>query len=170
MAAHRRRAPYNMGGAIDPVCDPRNRDCYCQLQVDDTVWLALVPEDSLFLGLRLKIPYADAAGLVINVLANQINLDDGSVIAPIALAGGFAAVVTSAAFALEETLATPFYTNPYTGGVRNGVLVGVQVDALPAGGFCDFQGRIELTVRALDFETAQVADCRINGSCIIENP
>lgn len=172
MAAHRRRAPYLLGGAIDPVCDLRNRDCFCQLVADDIVWLALIPEDSLFLDLRVKVVEPDAGGVVFSVVAEQINLDDGAVIGPVALPAGFAGVATVANVAVAGSpTGAPVYTNPYTGGVRNGIRVGVQFTALPASGlFCDYRGRIELSVRAADYETVQIADCRANGSCVINNP
>lgn len=169
MAAHRRRAPYDLGGAVDVVCDPRNRDCYCQIEADDIVWLALVPEDSYFEGVRVKVTDGDAGGVVFSVVAEEINLDDGSVIAPVVLAG-VAGLVTTDPLAVSSLLAAPFYTNPYAGGVRAGVRVGLQFTAIPAGGFCDYQGRIELTALARDLETAQIADCRQNGSCVINNP
>jgi hypothetical protein len=172
MAAHRRRAPYIMGGAIDPVCDVRNRDCYCQLVTDDIVWLALVPEDSFVEYIRLKIPDGDANGLLVTVVAERINADDGVLIGAVALPAAFAAVATVAPIAVfgAPTVA-PAYTNPFgVGGVREAIRVGIQVTAVPVGGFCLYQGRIELSVYARDLETVQIADCRINGSCVINNP
>lgn len=171
MAAHRRRSPYLLGGAFDPVCDQRNRDCYCQLQVTDIVWLALVPEDALFESVRAKVVSPDAGGLVFTVVAETVNLDTGVTIAPVVLPGAFAGVVTTAELAVYGAPAAPVYTNPYTPpGARTGVRVGVQVDVLPAGGVCNFGGRIEVSVYARDFETAQLADCRANGACFINNP
>jgi hypothetical protein len=171
MAAHRRRAPYLLGGAIDPTCDLRNRDCFCQIVDDDIIWLALIPEDSYFEALRVKVVEPDAGGVVFDVVAEQINLDTGAVIGPVALPGGFAGIATTVLVAVfGEPTGAPIYTNPYTGGVRNGIRVGVQVTAIPQGGFCDYRGRIELSVAARDLETVQLADCRLNGSCVINNP
>ena len=172
MAAHRRRSPYILGGAIDPVCDLRNRDCFCQLVATDIVWLALIPEDSYFEALRVKVVEASALGVVFSVVAEQINLDDCAVIGAVALPVGFAAIATAAQVAVfGAPTGAPVYTNPYTGGVRNGIRVGIQFTALPASGlFCDYQGRIELSVVARDLETVQIADCRANGSCVINNP
>jgi hypothetical protein len=171
MAAHRRRAPYLLGGAIDPICDLRNRDCFCQIEVNDIIWLALIPEDSYFEALRVKVVEPDAGGVVFSVVAEQINLDDGAVVGAVVLPAGFAGVATVANVAVfGEPTGAPLYTNPYTGGIRNGIRVGVQITAIPAGGFCDYRGRIELSVAARDLETVQIADCRANGSCVINNP
>jgi hypothetical protein len=161
-----------LGGAIDPVCDLRNRDCFCQLVDDDIVWLALIPEDSYFEALRVKVVEPDAGGVIFSVVAEQINLDTCAVIGPVALPVGFAGIVTSALVAVfGEPTGAPVYTNPYTGGVRNGIRVGIQFTALPASDlFCDYRGRIELSVAARDLETVQIADCRLNGSCVINNP
>lgn len=173
MAAHRRRAPYLLGNTLDPLCDLRNRDCFCQLVVDDIVWLALIPEDSYFEALRLKVAEPDAGGMVVNVLAEFVNLDTGAAGAAVALPAGFAGVSTAALLAVfGEPTGAPIYTNPFAAGpVRQGIRVGIQIDALPASGnVCDYRGRLELSVAARDLETVQLADCRLNGSCVINNP
>jgi hypothetical protein len=171
LAAHRRRSAYLLGGAFDPTCDQRNRDCFCQLVATDTVWLALIPEDALFLAVRTKVTDGDAGGLVYTVVAETFDLDTGAAIAPVVLPGTVAGLATSAPLAVYAPLATPTYTTPYgPGGARVGIRVGVQVDTLPTGGACTYGGRIELSVLARDFETAQIADCRLTGSCFINLP
>lgn len=173
MAAHRRRSPYIMGGAFDPLCDQRNRDCYCQLEVGDTVWLALVPEDSLLEYTRVKVVDGDAGGLVFSVVAEEITLDDCAVIGAANIGAGLTGLVTTACLAVFAVPPAALYSQPCPGGdptLRRGYRVGIQVDTLPAGGVCNYQGRIELSVYARDFETVQIADCRLNGSCVINNP
>lgn len=175
MAAHRRRAPYNMGGAFDYQCDVVNRVCYDLLTTGDTVWIALVPEDSLLEAIRILIRVPDATNvLTFTVVAEVISLEDcgASVTTPLAFAAG--GPHTSAALFANYTAFAGAYTAPFVppGGpeTRQGVRVGIQMDVIPAGGLAAFMGRIEVTVVASDFETVQIADCRANGPCIIDNP
>ncbi len=173
MSAHRRRSPYLMGGAFDPACDVNRRECYETLVDGDIVWLALIPEDAFFQKLRLRIDVADAtAPIIFNVIANRMNLETCVVGAVVALPAAFAALTTAALVAVQGIPTTPAqqYTDPYAVGGREGIIVGLELTTLPPGGALAFMGRINLAVYAEDFEVATLADCRLNGPCIINNP
>lgn len=175
MSAHRRRSPYNLGYAFDYLCDVNRRACYDQLVADDTVWLALVPEDSLLEAIRAKVtvPDASAEGTITwTVLAETISLDDcgAAVTTPIVLGAPLDVAhdtLAVASFFLQES--PMLYTNPYGPSGREGIRVGLQINTFGTGGLQAFKGRVELTVVARDLETAQIADCRGNA-CVIDNP
>jgi hypothetical protein len=173
MAAHRRRAPYNMGGFFDPSCDEKNVDCYAQLVDDDVVWLALIPEDSLFSAVRVKVEVADAANvLTFDVVAELINADTCEVLSAIVLPVTLAGLSAAALDAVYAALAAPVYTDPYAAGpVRQAVRVGLQLTAIPGvpPSALNFKGRILLTAIASDFETVGIPNCR-DGRCVINNP
>lgn len=173
MAAHRRRAPYNMGGAFDYECDVVNRVCYDLLTEGDTLWMVLVPEDSYTTLIRVKVTAADPVNVItFNTVAEVINGETCEVIStpvvPVAVQGLSTAAVDAALGVLDPAI----YTDPYAsaGTVREVLRVGLQLATFPANGLAAFLGRIELTVVAQDFETVQIADCRANGPCIIDNP
>jgi hypothetical protein len=176
MAAHRRRAPYNMGGAFDPACDVRNQPCYALLEAGDTVWMALIPEDAIISGVRDRVTGPDDGGLTYTPIIQEIDLDTCAPVGE-AIEIGAGPQATAACFA-RWTAQTGLYANPCVPSVgpppttysRHGYLVGLRLDALPAGGANEFRGRVELTVVAMDFETVSVADCRLNGPCVINNP
>lgn len=172
MAAHRRRSPYLLGGAFDPACDVNRRECYETLVDGDIVWLALIPEDSIFESLRLRLDAADATNpITYNVIANRINLETCELGATVAVPAGFAGLTTAALNAVfGEPTGGPIYNNPYAVPNREGIIVGLELLTLPAGGALAFRGRINLAVYARDFEVATLADCRLNGPCIIDNP
>lgn len=174
MAAHRRRAPYNMGGFLDPLCDEKNADCYAQLEAGDVVWLALIPEDSLFQAVRVKVENADATNVVtFAVVAEAINADTCAVLGSVALPAGVAALSAAALDSVYAALDPARYTDPYQALgppiVREAVRVGISLTTIPAGGMLTFRGRILLTAVASDFETAGIPNCR-EGRCIIDNP
>jgi hypothetical protein len=171
MAAHRRRAPYNMGGAFDYQCDRTNQVCFDLLTAGDTLWMALIPEDALLEGIRVKVSVPDAVNqITFSVVAETITLDDCgnavSVVLPVSLTGLNANALES----IWAEIAPMLYTDPYGVNGREGIRLGLVLTTLPANGIASFQGRIELTVVARDLETSQVADCRANGACVIDNP
>lgn len=174
MAAHRRRAPYNLGQAFDYACDVGHRGCYDLLVDGDVLWLALIPEDALLDGIRLKVPVLDASAegtITFDVVAKTITLDDcgAAVTTPIALPAGFAGLDTLTQQAIWDEIAPRLYTNPYGPSGREGIAVGLSFTTFGTGGVSAFKGRIELTVQAQDLQTAQIADCRGNA-CVINNP
>lgn len=173
MSAHRRRSPYLLGGAFDPACDVNRRECYETLADGDIVWLALIPEDALFESLRARIEVPDAVNIVtFNVIANRINLDDCTLGASVALPAAFAGLTSAVQTSTYGVPTTPAqqYTDPYAVGGREGIIVGFELLTLPVGGALNFFGRLNLAVYARDFEVATLADCRLNGPCVINNP
>lgn len=173
MAAHRRRAPYNMGQAFDYVCNQTDRVCYDLLLATDTLWLALIPEDSLLEGIRVKVPAPDAVNVVtFDVVAETITLEDCGALTttPIVLPVSLTGLTTAALLSVWAQIAPMLYTQPYTVNGRTGIRIGIQFNTFPVNGLASFLGRIELTAVARDLETAQQADCRINGACVIANP
>lgn len=173
MAAHRRRAPYNMGSAFDYQCNTADQVCYDLLTAGDTLWLALVPEDSLIEGIRVKVSAPDAVNqITFSVVAETITLEDCGNAVPIVLPILPLPLVGLNANALLSNWAEfnpMLYTQPYGLNGREGVRVGLELTTLPVNGIASFMGRIELTVVARDLETVQVADCRQNGPCVINN-
>lgn len=174
MSAHRRRAPYNLGQAFDYACDAEHRGCYDTLVDTDTLWLALIPEDSLLEGIRVKVPVLDASAegtITFDVVAETITLDDcgAAVTTPIVLPAGLTGLDTLTLQSIWEEIAPMLYTNPYGPSGREGIRVGLQFTTFGTGGVQAFKGRIELTVVARDLETVQLADCRGNA-CVIANP
>ena len=120
--------------------------------------------------MRIEVPDPDNQ-ITFNVIANRMNLETCVVGATVALPQGFAALTTAALAAVfGEPTGAPLYTNPYAVGGREGIIVGLELTTLPAGGALAFKGRINLAVYARDFEVATIADCRLNGPCIINNP
>lgn len=173
MAAHRRRAPYNMGGAFDYQCDVVNQVCYDLLTAGDTLWMALVPEDSVLEAIRLKVPVPDAVNVItFDVVAETITLEDcGTLVTtPIVLPVTLTGLTTAALASIYAPITPALYTQPYGPSGREGIRVGLELTTFPANGLPSFGGRIELTVVASDLETVQIADCRANGPCTIENP
>lgn len=173
MAAHRRRAPYNMGAAFDYACDVTNRVCYDLLVAGDTLWLALIPEDSLLEGIRLKVSVPDAVNqITFDVVAETITLDDCGtavttpIVLPVALTGLDANTLQSIWAEIQPML----YTQPYGPSGREGIRIGIEFTTFPVNGLNTFAGRVELTAVARDLETVQVANCRLNGPCVIDNP
>ena len=172
MAAHRRRSPYLLGGAFDPACDVVRHDCYEALEAGDIVWLALIPEDSLFESVRGLVEVPDATNVItFNIIANLINLDDCVLGAAVTLPGSYAGQSSATQHAIFSPLTADVYTDPYAAGpVRTGIVVGLELLTLPAGGALAFLGRINLAVYARDFQVATIADCRLNGPCVINVP
>lgn len=173
MAAHRRRAPYNMGAAFDYQCDETNQVCYNLLVAGDTLWLALIPEDALAEGIRLKVSAADNVNqITFDVVAETITLEDcgAAVTTPIVLPAGLTGLNANTLQSIWREFAPMLYTQPYGPSGRLGIRVGIQFNTFPANGLPSFQGRVELTAVAHDLETVTVADCRLNGPCVINNP
>lgn len=174
MAAHRRRAPYNMGGAFDYQCDGTNRVCYDLLLAGDTLWLALIPEDSVLHAIRTKVSVPDAVNVfTYDIVAETISLDDcgAAVTTPIVLPVALAGITVAALESIYAPITPNLYTDPFPAvGGRQGIRVGIEFNAFPVNGLAAFLGRIELTVVASDLETVSVADCRLNGPCVIANP
>lgn len=170
LAAHRRRAPYNMGGFLDAICDEKNADCYAQLVAGDVVWLALIVEDALLSSIRVLVENADAANpMTFEVVAETIKLDTCVVVGPVAIPAALQGLTTAAQDAAWAALAAPAYTDPFAVGGREGIRVGIQLNTIPAGGVLGQQARILLTAVASDFETVGIPNCR-DGRCIINNP
>lgn len=172
MAAHRRRAPYNMGAAFDYQCDEVNRVCYDLLTAGDTLWLALIPEDSLLEGIRVKVPVPDAVNVItFDVVAETITLEDcgAAVTTPIVLPVSLTGLTTAALLSTWAQIAPMLYTQPYGPSGREGIRIGLSLTTFPVNGLPSFGGRIELTAVARDLETVQIADCRANGPCDISS-
>lgn len=173
MAAHRRRAPYNMGGAFDYQCDVVNRVCYDLLVAGDTLWLALIPEDAVLHAIRTKVSVPDAVNtFTYDIVAETITLEDcgAALTTPIVLPVSLAGISVAALAAVYAPITPNLYTDPYNALGRTGIRVGIEFNTFPANGLAAFLGRIELTVVASDLETVAVADCRLNGPCVIANP
>jgi len=169
MAAHRRRAPYNLGNCFDPACDEACEAGFAQLAADDIVWLALVPDDSLLTGARVRVEVADAVNPIgFDVVAERVNLEDGVAGAAVVVPAGLTGLSTATLNAAWGAIG-PDYTDPYVGNNGEGIRVGLQLTSIPAGGVLDFKGRICLSVQASDFETVSQANCRGNR-CVIDNP
>jgi hypothetical protein len=170
LAAHRRRAPYNMGGFFDAMCDEKNAECYALLTQGDTVWLALITEDALLSSIRVAVRDPDAANpITFEVVAERIKLDDCTVVGAVTIPAALQGLSTAAQDAAWAPLATAQYTDPYAVGGREGIRVGLQLNTLPVGGALGQRSRIELTSVASDFETVGIGNCR-DGRCIIDNP
>lgn len=172
MAAHRRRAPYNMGAAFDYACNTADRVCYDLLVAGDTLWLALIPEDALLEGIRVKVPVPDNINqITFNVVAETITLDDcgALVTTPIVLPVSLTGLNANALLSTWAEIAPMLYTQPYGPSGREGIRIGLELLTFPVNGLPSFRGRIELTAVARDLETVQVADCRQNAACVIAN-
>jgi len=173
MAAHRRRAPYNLGQAFDYACNDTDRVCYDLLVAGDTLWLALIPEDSLLEGIRVKVPVPDAVNVItFSIVAETITLDDcgATVTTPIVLPVPLTGLTTAALLSTWAQISPMLYTQPYAVGGRQGIRIGIVFTTFPVNGLSSFLGRIELTAVARDLETSQLADCRLNAACVIANP
>jgi hypothetical protein len=173
MAAHRRRAPYNMGAAFDYQCDPTNQVCYDLLLAGDTLWLALIPEDALLEGIRVKVSEPDAINqITFSVVAETITLEDcgTAVTTPIVLPVSLTGLNANALLSVWAQISPMLYTQPYGPSGREGIRIGLVLTTLPVNGLPSFRGRIELTAVARDLETVTVANCRLNGPCVIANP
>jgi hypothetical protein len=170
LAAHRRRAPYNMGGFFDAMCDEKNADCYAQLVAGDVVWLALIVEDALLSSIRVRVEAEDAANpITYEVVAETIKLDDCTVVGAVTIPAALQGLTTAALDAAWAALAAPAYTDPYAVGGREGIRVGLQLNTIPAGGVLANRARISLVAVASDFEVVGIPNCR-DGRCVINNP